>query len=430
MIDRPNSRRSFLTQIAGASTAVAVAPLLNRSLPTPSSPLPPAPTFPDESYWERVKAEFLFPPSQMPFNAANMCPNPRVVIEAVEQGIRDEDRDVSYQSRAKFDAFKEKVRRQAARLLGATEDEVAIVRNATEANNVVIGGLSLRPGDEVLLLDQNHPSNNVAWDVRAARFGFTVKRVSFPTAPTSADEVLAAFRAALTDRTRVLSFSDVSNTTGLRMPSKALCSLGRERGLFVHVDGAQTLGVLDQTVADLGCDSFSASSQKWLMGPREAGFLYVRADRVASIWPSVVGQGWGNNAEATVKGARKFEIVGQRNDATLAGLSAMLDFQEKLGRAVVERRVRELADRLIAGLEEGGELSLVTPKPPELRLGVVVVRVEPARAREVHERLYRSHGVIASPGSGLRLSPHVYNTLADVDRVVRVVRQVIRETPG
>src|SRR5690606_2764528 len=118
---------------------------------------------------------------------------------------------------AKYDELREITRGRLARLLGVDADEIALVRNASEANNIIVGGLPLAAGDEVLVLDQNHPTNNVAWEVRAARFGFSVKRISLPN-PGSAAEVLAAFHEATSPRTRVIAFSHVSNGTGLMIP--------------------------------------------------------------------------------------------------------------------------------------------------------------------------------------------------------------------
>ena len=272
-----DSRRTFLERLLGASAASALVPLGSGRPGAVDQPArPPAPPTGDEQYWADLKRQFVFPANQIPMNSANMCPAPRTVVEAVERATRDVDADVSYQNRAKYNALRESARARVGTLLGVTADEIAIVRNASEANNIVVGGIALGKGDEVVLLDQNHPTNNVAWDVRAARFGFTVKRVGLATPPTSVAQVVAAMVGAMTDRTRVLAFSDVSNATGLAMPTAELCRIGRARGMYVHVDGAQTFGATRRNLRELGCDSYSASAQKFLMGPREIGILYVR----------------------------------------------------------------------------------------------------------------------------------------------------------
>lgn len=409
------SRRTFLEQLMGATAVAALRPAVGAAM------APPVPLHRgDEDYWVELKRQFTFPDTQTPMNSANMSPGPRTVIEAVSQAVRDIDADVSYQNRAKYDRLRETTRERTARLLGVSAEEIALVRNASEANNLVVAGIALGAGDEVVLVDQNHPTNNVAWDVRAARFGFTVRRVSFPAAPASVAEVIDAMTQALSDRTRVLAFTDVSANTGLRMPTAELCRIGRDRGLYVHVDGAQTCGALQRNLRDLGCDSYSASGQKWLLGPREIGILFLRSERQDAMWPGVVGVGWGTAAKTTAKGARKFETLGQRNDAATAGLAAALDFHEQIGPARVEARIRELAGRLHDALLSNG-FELVTPRPPELRHGVIIVRAEAPVAQRWHQRLYAGHNVIGSPTGGLRLSPNLYNTLADVDRAVKAL---------
>ena len=239
-------------------------------------------------------------------------------------------------------------------------------------------------------------------------------------------EVIDVIAAALSDRTRVLAFTDVSANTGLRMPTAELCRIGRDRGLYVHVDGAQTCGALQRNLRELGCDSYSASGQKWLLGPREIGILYLRSERQDAMWPGVVGVGWGTAAKSTATGARKFETLGQRNDAATAGLAAALDFHEHIGPARVEARVRELAGRLHDGLLANG-FELVTPRPPELRHGVIIAKAEAIVGQRWHQRLYVGHNVIGSPTGGLRLSPNLYNTLADVDRAVKALVAVRSE---
>lgn len=411
-----DSRRAFLERILGASAALA--------LPWEGEArLPVGPPTGDERYWTQLQRQFVFPAGQIPMNAANMCPGSRAVVEAVERATRDVDADVSYQNRAKYNQLRETTRGRVAAMLGVTADEIAIVRNASEANNIVVGGVPLGAGDEVVAFDQNHQTNNVAWDVRAARFGFAVKRISFPTPPKSVDEVVSVVTAALSPRTKVLAFSDVSNSTGLAMPTAVLSALGRGRGIHVHVDGAQTFGAVGRDLRALGCDSYSASAQKWLMGPREIGILFVRTERIAELWPGVVGVGWGNGAQPTAQGARKFETLGQRNDAATAGLAAALDFHQHIGAGAIESRVRELGDHLLQELTSAG-FEVATPTPRELRLGVVVVKAEGSTGQRWHERLYREHRVISSNTGGLRLSPNVCNTLADVDQAVAALRAV------
>jgi selenocysteine lyase/cysteine desulfurase len=411
-----SSRRSFLLQAGGVAASLAELSSLRASTG-------PA----GEDYWDMVRRQFSFREDRVPMNAANLCPAPRAVSDQVAELTRDIDGDCSFQNRARFQGLLEASRRKVAQHLGVTADEIALVRNTSEANNVINNGLALKPGDEVVVWDQNHPTNNVAWDVRAARFGLHVRRVRTPAAPADAGQLVSTFEGAFGPRTRVLAVTHVSNVSGLRLPIRELCEAAHRRGVFVHVDGAQTWGALNVSLRELGCDSYAASAHKWFVGPKEVGLLYVRQERIGEVWPNVVAPGWGSRVEPEVKGARKFESLGQRDDAALAAVATAVDFHAAIGPARVEARLYELASALKAGLKETGA-ELVTPLDPALSAGVCVIRVPPGRGDDVYRKLYTEHGIAGAPTGGLRLCPHLYNTRAHVERAVRGVKALLART--
>jgi selenocysteine lyase/cysteine desulfurase len=377
-----------------------------------------------DAYWGLVRSQFAFSEDRVPMNAANLCPAPRSVAERAAELTRDMDFDCSASNRAKFAKLLEESRSRVASQLGASADEIALVRNTSEANNIINNGLPLKPGDEVVLWDQNHPTNNVAWDVRAARYGITVKRVATPIVPSTADELISVFERALSPKTRVLSITYLSNTSGIRLPVKELVELGRKRGLHVHVDGAQSWGALKINLQELGCDSYSASAHKWFLGPREVGLLYVRKDRIRDIWPNTVAPGWGEDAEPDVVGARKFESLGQRDDARLAAIRTAADFHSMIGPEKVEARVLELATALKERVKTLG-LQVITPMDPRLSGGVVIVRgADPKKVQEVYQTLDRKYGIAGAATGGVRLCPHIYNTMAHIDRAVEGIKSV------
>ena len=411
----PRSRRRFLTDLAGGAVVLPAAmESLGRQARSVSGGAA------SDAVWEDIRRQFSFREERVPMNAANLCPSPRVVAERVSGLTRDIDQDCSSQNRRKFGGLLEASRAKVAGALGVTADEVALVRNTSEANNIINNGLPLTTGDEVVVWDQNHPTNNVAWDVRAARFGLTVTRVATPVHPTGADELVGVFERALTPRTRVLALTHASNLSGIRLPVADLCEVAHRRGIHVHVDGAQSWGVLDLDLVALGCDSFSASAHKWFVGPKEVGLLYVKAEHIARIWPSVVAPSWGTQVEPRPVGARKFESMGQRDDAALAAIGTTVDFHERVGAARIEARVTELATRLKDGLRDAG-YALVTPAAPALSAGVCIAAVEGNRGALVNA-LYEEHGIAGAATGGVRLCPHLYNTVEHIDRAVRGAR--------
>jgi len=423
------SRRHFLKRLAGGMTAASVLPagfsrgsatsdtLARRGGPGASG------AGGDEDYWRLVKDQFPLRPGLILMNAANLCPSPYPVAEAVFRFTRDVDADASFQNRGKFNDLHEAALEALARYMGADADEVVITRNTSEGNNLIVAGVDLRAGDEVVLWDQNHPSNNVAWDVRAQRYGFTVKRVATPVDARTPDDLIVPFASVLSEHTRVLSFSHVSNVSGVALPAATLCAIARDRGIFTLIDGAQTFGVHQVDLHSVGCDAYTGSAHKWFLGPKEAGLLYVRRERVGDVWPSVVGVGW---EAARERGARKFGTLGQRDDAMLAAVGQTVAFLETLGNARIEARVRALAAALKEKIREHVPQAVFrTPLDPALSGGVVVFNLPGVDLDRAFTTLYEQHhvgcAVMHGDFAGVRFCPHVYNTMAEVERVVEVV---------
>lgn len=409
------SRREFIkasVAVAGGAAAASAAPVNF------------AQNLNDEDFWLMVRNQFSFTENAVPMNAANLCPSFRSVSERVALLTADIDQDCSFNNRAKFGDMLEQTRNYVANQLRVSSDEIALVRNTSEANNIINNGLSLRSGDEVLLWDQNHPTNNVAWDVRVARYGLTARKVSTPLKPLSESELIDAFTSQFSPDTRVLALTHVSNLSGIRLPVKEIIQAARARGIYVHLDGAQSWGAMDLDLKDLDPDSYSASAHKWYMGPKEVGLLYVKSDNIDRIWPSVVAPGWGDGAITSLQGARKFESLGQRDDAALAGLGAAAELHNSIGAARIEARIVELAQRLKQGIAAAGH-ELVTPMDPALSFGVCITRAPQGQGGRISSALYSEHGIAAAATGGIRLCPTIYNTVEHIDRAIAGVNALL-----
>jgi len=373
-----------------------------------------------ESGSGQADALFGYREDRVPMNAANLCPMPRTVRMAVQQYESELDADLSGVNRSRIEGYKQLAREGLAVQLGVSANEVAFVRNTSEANNILVQGLPLRSGDEVLIWDENHFSNAIAWAVRGQREGFSVRNFSVPVTTSSVEEVIAIFTGALAPNTRVISFTHISNLSGFKLPLAEICSALRARapGLFIHVDGAQTLGIEPLDLGRIDCDSFSASAHKWYMGPREVGVLVVRAGQEANIFPGVISVPWGNQLQSAQPGAMKFDCLGQRNDAGLAGMAEAVRFHDELTPTGVKRTASALADQLRAGIVDLG-LPLLSPMRAPFTSNVVVLQVPPENRAALVQKLLTEYGVITVPVNGLRVSPHIYNTSAQIDRLLQ-----------
>jgi isopenicillin-N epimerase len=417
------TRREFFDWARGAAAAAATWPALLQALQ--AAPGKPDPA--NEDYWLLVKRQFPLRDGLIYMNAANVCPASRAVMDRHLEYLRDFHADPSFQNREKYDPLAERARGKMAALLGAKPDEIAFTRNTSEGTNIIVQGVDLKPGDEVIITDHNHPSNNDSWKVRARRAGFTVRSLPVPVPAAGGAALLDAFRAAITPRTKVIAVTHVTSTVGLTYPVREIAALAKGRDLWVHVDGAQSFGALDVNLGDIGCDSYSGSLHKWPMGPLEAGVLYVRSDRIAGLWPSIVTAGWSDR----IAGARKFEVFGQRDNPRLVAVEAAVDFLNLIGMKHVEARLRALNAALQRGLREIPGVRVKTNAEPELNAGVVKFEIDRIAPRAAYDALWKRHSVgmaqtASGDSRGLRLSPHIYNSMEEVSRVVAAVGDVAR----
>jgi selenocysteine lyase/cysteine desulfurase len=404
------SRRSFLQQAGAVAAFAATTCDAVRNIAR-------AETASGEAYWELVRRQFIFPETAVPMNSANLCPSFQSVADKVASLTQVIDYDVSFNNRAQFNDTLKASRAKVAAHIGAAAEEVALVRNTSEGNSVITNGLDFRAGDEIVIWEQNHVTNNEAWDIRAKRFGLKIVRVSVPRVPDSDEQVVELFANACSERTKVLTFTEVSNVSGLKLPAKKLAAMARDRGIYCHVDGAQSWGAAALDVHDIGCDSLAASAHKWFMGPKEVGILYVRDGRAAEIWPNTIGYTGDIKVELELQNALKFETLGQRDDAAVAALGETADLHELIGPERIEARITELSSLLKEGLKEAGA-TLTTPEDPALSGGVVVIAVPKENQKTVADALYTKFGIAASTTGGLRLCPHIYNTRAHIMRAV------------
>lgn len=378
--------------------------------------------------WQDVAALFAFPPGYIALNAANLCPTSRPVVDAQREMTNDVNTDPSFENRFKLDEMKEDVRSKLAAMVGGDPDEIAITRNTSESNCTIVSGLDLGAGDEVVLWDQNHESNSLSWQEASERHGFKIIKVSTPAVPRSNEDLIAPFAAALGPRTRILAFSHVSNMTGVRLPAKELCALARAKGALSLVDGAQTFAVLPLNLGEMGCDFYTASMHKWFAGPRECGILYVKKDRIGSLWPTILGHGWDEKRKTS---ARKFDCLGQQEDGRVLAIGRAIDVHNAIGGERIYKRILELNAYLkkqLAGQVQGCEF--MTPADPNLSAGITVFRLQKSEADQIRQTLYGKYqtSVLCIPtGEGqtlLRLCPHIYNNHGQLDRIVAALAEI------
>ncbi len=414
-LSNTSKRRNFLkSSVTGLAALVSTPILASHSVLPIKLKLP---NFDDsEKYWELVKAQFAIPKDLIMANSANLCSAPHAINERVQHYITAMNRDVSFQNRAVFAELRKEALNRIAKYLGVTNDEVGITRNTTEGNNMIINGLVLKKGDEVVLWDQNHPSNKESWENQAERDGFTVKRVPVPSNPKTKNDLIKPFTDAISPKTRLISFSHISNVSGITLPAKEICAAARNKKVLTLIDGAQACGFLNLDLADIGCDFYTTSTHKWLLGPLENGILYIKKEKITNIWPDRITVFW-NNENETVDG--RFCALGQRNETTPPAIIDTIDFHENIGKENIEKRIRALANHLKENIAKKiSAAEFVTPIDPDLSGGVTIIKLPGREPRDVFSKLYEDYGIACAPTGGIRLSPTISATIGDMDKIV------------
>src|SRR3974390_1658366 len=416
-------RRSFLSPFSGLA-ALGAAPLPAFSAITDDF-LAQFPTkLPDrslydtdeEAYWTEVRKLFLIPEDEVYLNNGTVGSSPAPVLRAVFEGYREAERlaqsdpeDYPIWGYASWNQFRDPL----AAFLGSTRDELALLRNATEANSYVANGLELKAGDEVLMTDQEHPGGEHPWNLRAKRYGIVVKKVILPKPVPNAAAVLSLFSEAITPRTRVLFFSHISTVTGVVLPAKELAALARTKGILSAVDGAHVPGMMRLNIAELGCDFYSSSPHKWLQAPKGTGFLYVRDEQIDRLWNTIATEGWDNPKIR----AERFQRIGSSNVPALCGLRAATGLADQIGMERIEKRHRQMADYILKAMVSRGAVSWTSPDPA-LRCGIATVTAAPAKMPDLELWLWKQKKIRIRGGlpSKIRMSTPYYLLRKDVDR--------------
>jgi len=382
---------------------------------------------PDGAYWDALRKHFIMQEDLIMMNNGTLGPMPEPVFNTVVQYFK-------VQATNPYDCYnflpskKAEVRARLASFINADPDEVAINRNTTEGMNVVANGIDFQAGDEVIISSQEHPAGYYPWKLQEKRHGIKIVEVPLGVPPKDKNEIIDAFAGAITSRTRVISVSHTVYITGLIFPIKELSEIAHQQDIFVVADSAHGIGMLDLDMHDLGVDAFASSPYKWCGAPAGCGLFYVRKDSQDRLWPTIASSGWDTQQSAT-----RFETLGQRADPLTFGLGEALDFQNRIGRGRIQRRILALAAHLKEGLTAIPGVRLHTPDDPSLSAGLVafsVAGVDPNDLvnylREKYNIVIRTIGRERDNSRGVRVSTHIFVTMEHVDLVLEGVDHVAR----
>jgi len=422
-------RRHFLTATTGLAATLAIPrPLLAQLEKAPAN-LPDASLFDknEDAYWAELRRQFLIPADEIYLNNGTVGSSPAPVLRAIFDGYgttekmdQQDPEDYPIWGYAAWNEFRDPL----AAFVGCNRDEIALLRNATEANSYMANGIDMKPGDEVLMTDQEHPGGEHPWNLKAKRYGVVVRKIALPRPVKNPAQVLNLFSDAITARTRVIFFSHITTFSGVVLPAKELSTFARSKGILSAVDGAHVPGMMRFNVDDIGCDMYSASPHKWLMAPKGSGFLYVRDEVIDRLWSTIATEGWD---EPKLR-AERFQRIGSSNVPALWGLRASIKLADDIGLDRIERRHRRLADYMLAEMIKRGAESWTSPDPA-LRCAIVTVNVPPIIRLDLETWMWKMHKIRIRGGdpSKLRLSTPYYLQKKDIDRFLEKLDQYKHE---
>ncbi len=426
-----HGRRQFFQRAAQMGLGLAALPLACAPAVRPGDGLPARAALPAPGaagYWDAVRDLYPMTRERAYLNTGGLGPAPSSVLDAVQQATSAQQSIVEH-GHEQLEAVRETV----AAFFGAAPTEIAFMRNATEGNSTISSGLDLRPGDEVIFESHAHPGGAFAWLSRQKRDGIRVQ--VFEPDPTSAAGNLERIAALVTPRTRVIQVSHITAPTGIRLPVDAIAALAAERGIWFHVDGAQSAGLVPVDLHAIGCDSYATSGHKWMGAPHGTGVLYVRHDRQDEVWPTEVGAYSADAADLAhperfelVPDARRYE-PGTRDTASLIGLGAAVDLLTEIGMERIAERALFLAQRLQRGLRALPGVEVLTPADPALGAGITTLKTDRVPFRQLYEAYGAAHmrcRVVTEQGlDAVRVSTHLFNSEDECDRVVAVTRDAL-----
>ncbi|MBN1273393.1 MAG: aminotransferase class V-fold PLP-dependent enzyme [Candidatus Aminicenantes bacterium] len=382
---------------------------------------------PDGVYWEALSKHFMFQDGFIMMNNGTVGPMPKPVFNTLLKAFK-------VQATNPYDVYsfiprkRSEVRAKVAAFLGTSEDNIVLTRNTTEGMNFSANGLDLKEGDEILLSDMEHPGGTHPWNLKRARYGITIKTVPLGLPSKSVEQVVGAFEKAITPKTKAISISQTVFISGLIAPIKELCEMAHKKGVLVIADSAHGIGMLDMNLETMGVDLFATSPYKWLGAPCGVGVFYVKKELQDKLWPTIASSGW--DREGT---AARFETLGQRADPLIIALGEAIDFQNRIGKHRIEKRIKTMAGYLKRELGRIPGIKLHTPMDPYLSGGLTAFSVEGVDPRKMVDYVREKYNIvirtIGNPQRGtygVRVSTHIFVSMKHIDMFLEGVGHLAR----
>ena len=413
------NKREFLHSFGGTSLAL----LLGQRAWAQYADMSPRALATREDFWSTLRGQYRLKPDYINLENGYYSMQAEPVLDAFVARVREINLEASYYMRTRQFDDKLAARKAVAALAGCSHEEVIITRNTTESLDTVISGIDWKPGDEAVMAAQDYGAMLDMFTLQARRHGTVNRVISLPIDPASDDEIVRLYESAVTPKTRLLMVSHMVNITGQILPVRAIADMAHRHGVDVMVDGAHAFAQLDFRIPDLGSDYYGASLHKWLGCPLGTGLLYVRADRIATLWPVF--------ADLSVPDSdiRKLNHTGTHPVHTDLAIQNAIAFHETIGIRRKEERLRYLQNYWTSRVRGTPNVVLNTPADPRRSCAIANVGVRTMAPGPLAKLLldkYKVWTVAIDTANvhGVRIAPHLYTTTAELDTFVRALKEI------
>ncbi|HWY46855.1 MAG TPA: aminotransferase class V-fold PLP-dependent enzyme [Bryobacteraceae bacterium] len=420
-------RRNFLHATAGSALVAFQTNAIERAAAAARSVKDQTPieVASDEDYWAEIRNSFTVDRNVINLNNGYVSPAPLVVQDAMRRYLDFSNMGPKHTMIDILERQVEDVRRRVAKTAGCDPEEIAITRNASESLENAQYGIDLKAGDEVLTTNQDYPRMLTTFRQRERREGIVLKMISFPVPPPSMDDLYQRFERAVTPKTRMILLCHITNRTGQIFPVRKICDMAHARNIPVIVDGAHAFNHFPYNLSELGCDYYGVSLHKWTCAPIGTGFLYVRKSRIASTWSLMA------SSDRQQGDIRKFEEIGTHPAANHNAISAALIFNENIGIDRKAARLRYLRDRWAHRLAQNPKAKILHSEDPAQSCGIGFLAFNGVDAEKMAETLWSKYNIITvrvghEEYDGLRITPHIYSTVADIDYFAESVEKELK----
>lgn len=377
----------------------------------------------DSDFWAKIRATYKLKPDYINLESGFYCIQPEETLEHFIQHVREVNYQGSYYMRNYREENKARVAAKLAEMAGCAADELIITRNATESLDTVIGGVNWNAGDEAVYANQDYGAMRNMFELVEKRYGVVRRIIDVPMYPKSDQEIVDAYAAAMTPKTRLLMVCHIINITGHILPIRKICDMAHSKGVDVMVDGAHAFGHFQFSIRDLDCDYYGTSLHKWLSVPLGAGFLYVKKKKVPKIWPMFADKPREDDD------LLKLNHTGTHPAHTDLAIANAIDYHNRIGGERKEARLRFIQNYWTDKARKMDHTVLYTPQEKHRSCGIATVGIKDMEPAEMAKTLLEKHriftvGINGGGVHGCRISPNVFTTTQELDVFVAALKSM------